>query len=117
MSIIIACLGVLGLSSYISYKRTKEIGIRKVNGARIYEILILLNKDIITWITVAFIIACSISWYVTKMWLEKFAYKIDMNWWVFALGGLIALAIALISVSWQSWKAAIRNPVESLRYE
>jgi putative ABC transport system permease protein len=113
-------LSVIGLFSFVSItliKRTKEIGIRKVNGARVFEVLAMLNIDFIKWIIIAFVIACPITWYAMNKWLENFAYKTDLSWWVFAVAGLLALIVALVTVSWQSWKAATRNPVESLRYE
>ena len=115
--ILISCLGLFALNLFISSARTKEIGIRKVNGAKISEILALLNKDFIKWVVMAFAIATPIAWFAMSRWLENFAYKTELSWWVFALAGLVALGIALLTVSWQSWKAATRNPVEALRYE
>jgi putative ABC transport system permease protein len=97
--------------------RIKEIGIRKVNGAKVSEILVLLNKDFVIWVMVAFVIAAPVAWYSMNKWLESFAYKTSLSWWIFVLAGLLALGIALLTVSWQSWRAATRNPVESLRYE
>jgi putative ABC transport system permease protein len=97
--------------------RVKEIGIRKINGARISEILTMLNKSFVSWIAIAFIIATPISWIAMHKWLENFAYKTELSWWIFALAGLMALGIALLTVSWISWRAATRNPVEALRYE
>ncbi len=117
LTIFISCIGLFGLSSLSAEKRTKEIGIRKVNGAKISEVLTLLNKDFVKWVAIAFVIASPIAWYAMHKWLESFAYKTDLSWWIFALAGLLAIAIALITVSWQSWKAATRNPVEALRYE
>lgn len=117
LAIFIACLGLLGLSSYTISRRTKEIGVRKVNGAKIVEVLVLLNKDFVKWVLVAFVIAMPLSWYTMTLWLENFAYKTKLSWWIFALAGLLALGIALLTVSYQSWRAAARNPVEALRYE
>ncbi len=117
LAIIISCLGILGLAEFSIIKRTKEIGIRKVNGAKISEILILLNRDFVKWVAIAFIIATPIAWYAMHKWLENFAYKTELSWWIFALAGLLALGVALVTVSWQSWRAATRNPVEALRYE
>jgi putative ABC transport system permease protein len=116
-AIIICCLGILAISLFASQRRIKEIGIRKVNGARITEILIMLNKDFIKWVGIAFIIACPVALLTMYKWLNNFAYKTEISWWIFALAGIIALAIALLTVSWQSWRAATRNPVEALRYE
>ena len=110
-------LGLLGLIGFITENKTKEIGIRKVNGAKIVEILVLLNCTFIIWVVIAFLIATPIAWYVMHKWLENFAYKTDLSWWIFALAGFLALGIALLTVSWQSWRAATRNPVEALRYE
>ncbi|MDX8337730.1 ABC transporter permease [Draconibacterium sp. IB214405] len=117
MAIFIACLGLLGLSAYSTAQRTKEIGVRKVNGAKISEILTMLNKDFVKWILVAFMIATPVAYYAMNKWLENFAYKTTLSWWIFALAGVMALGIALLTVSWQSWRAATRNPVEALRYE
>ena len=110
-------MGLLGISLLTAQKRVKEIGIRKVNGARASEVMALLNKDLVKWVIVSFVIATPVSWYAMHRWLESFAYKTALNWWVFALSGLVALAIALLTVSFQSWRAASRNPVEALRYE
>ena len=117
LAIIIACLGIFGLVTFTSIQRNKEIGIRKVNGARIIEIMLLLNKELITWVIVSFILACPIAWYAMNKWLENFTYKTALSWWVFALAVMLALGIALLTVSFQSWRAATRNPVEALRYE
>ena len=117
LSIIIACLGMLGMVSFILQKRVKEIGIRKVNGAKVSEVLIMLNRDLVKWVVIAFIIATPIAYYAMHKWLENFAYKTNLSWWIFALAGVLALGIALLTVSWQSWRAATRNPVEALRYE
>ncbi|HEY4785456.1 MAG TPA: FtsX-like permease family protein, partial [Bacteroidales bacterium] len=116
-SIIIACLGLFALSSGMIEKRTKEIGVRKVNGARVTEILTMLNKDFIKWVAIAFVIACPVAWYAMNKWLQNFAYKTTLSWWVFVLAGIMAIIVAVLTVSWQSWRAATRNPVESLRYE
>jgi putative ABC transport system permease protein len=77
----------------------------------------MLNKEFVKWVLIAFVISTPIAWYFMHKWLKSFAYKTDLSWWIFALGGLLALAIALITVSWQSWRAATRNPVEAIRYE
>ena len=117
VAIVLTCMGILGQILLISYTRTKEIGIRKVNGAKIADMITMLNKDFIRWVIVAFILATPLSWYAVNKWLENFAYKTSLSWWIFALAGVLALGIALLTVSWQSWKAATRNPVEALRYE
>jgi len=117
IAIILTCMGILGQIFLISLNRTKEIGVRKVNGAKVSEILIMLNKDFVLWVFVAFVLAIPIAYYAMNKWLENFAYKTELSWWIFALAGLLALGIALLTVSWQSWRAATRNPVEALRYE
>ena len=117
LAIVLSLLGLLGLMIFYSEGRTKEIGIRKVNGAKVSEVLALLNKDFIKWIVLAFIIACPLSCYAMHKWLQNFAYRTELSWWVFALAGIVAVAVAVLTVSWQSWRAATRNPVEALRYE
>ncbi len=117
LAIFIASLGLFGLTFYNCNERIKEIGIRKVNGAKISEVITMLNLDFVKWVAIAFVIATPIAWYAMNKWLENFAYKTDLSWWIFALAGLLALGIALLTVSWQSWKAATRNPVDALRYE
>ncbi|PIF04944.1 MAG: ABC transporter permease, partial [Draconibacterium sp.] len=117
MAIIISVLGILGMSLFFIQRRTKEIGIRKINGATITEILSLLNKGFIKWVIIDFVIATPIAYYAMNRWLENFAYKTALSWWIFALAGVAALAIALFTVSWKSYRAASRNPVEALRCE
>jgi putative ABC transport system permease protein len=97
--------------------RIKEIGIRKINGAKISEVMSMLNKDLVKWVAIAFVVAVPIAYYAMNKWLENFAYKTELSWWIFTLAGVLALGIALLTVSWQSWRAATRNPVEALRYE
>ncbi|MBS2210007.1 ABC transporter permease [Carboxylicivirga mesophila] len=117
LTIIISCLGLFGLTAFIIENKTKAIGIRKVNGATVSQILLMLNRNFALYVIAAFVIACPIAWYAVNKWLENFAYKTEVSWWVFALAGLLALVIALATVSVQSWKAASHNPVEALRYE
>jgi putative ABC transport system permease protein len=117
LAIVISCIGILGLAIFSSERRTKEIGIRKINGAEISEILILLDREFIFLIALALIIAIPVEWYAMHKWLESFAYRTELSWWIFGLSGIIAFLIALLTVSWQSWNAATRNPVEVLRYE
>ncbi len=117
ISLFIACLGLFGLSVFVAERRTKEIGIRKVNGATIGEILKLLNMAFVRWILIAFVIATPIAYYSMTKWLENFAYKTSLSWWLFALAGVAALGVALLTVTWQSYRAASRNPVAALRYE
>ena len=117
LAIIISCLGLIGLSSFMTERRTKEIGIRKANGAKSVEIFSLLTKEYMLWVLISIIIASPIAWYVMHKWLQNYAYRISIGWWVFALAGSIALLIALLTVSVQSSRAAGKNPVEALRYE
>ncbi len=117
IALILSTIGIFGIVLMQAQKRTKEIGVRKINGARITDILAMLNKESTKWILTSFTIACPIAWFIMNKWLENFAYKTELSWWIFALAGAVTLIIALFTVSWQSWKAATRNPVESLRYE
>jgi putative ABC transport system permease protein len=116
-SIFVACLGLFGLSVFIAAERTKEIGIRKVLGASIGKIILLLSKEFIAWIIIANIVAWPFAWFIMNKWLQNFAYRVDIGIWIFILSASLALIIALITVSYQSIKAAVANPVESLRYE
>ncbi|EZH72493.1 hypothetical protein ATO12_23890 [Aquimarina atlantica] len=117
LAIFIAALGLFGLTSYTCIQRKKEIGIRKVNGASIFKILKLLNIDFIKWVGIAFIIAIPVAWYTMNSWLENFALKTNLSWWIFVLAGIMALGITLLTVSWQSFIAANGNPVDVLRDE
>ncbi len=117
LSIILSILGMFALSSFSIQHKTKEIGIRKANGSTSLEILMLLIKEYTQWVVVAFLIACPIAYYIARDWLSNFAYRIELSWWIFALSGLMALIIAILTVSWQTWKAATQNPVEALKYE
>ena len=117
IAIIISCLGMLGLVIFSSERRAKEVAIRKVHGASIGDLLFMLNQSFLRLIVVSFILACPMGWYAMNQWLQEFAYKTEIHWWMFALSGFIALFIALLTVSWQTWRAATANPVKSLRYE
>jgi len=117
LAIFIACLGLLGLATYTAELRTKEIGIRKVLGADVRNIIALLSSDFIKLVLIAIVIATPISWYAMNQWLESFAYKMEIRLWIFAVAGLVALFIAAFTISFQSVKAALMNPVTSLRSE
>jgi putative ABC transport system permease protein len=117
LAIFIACLGLFGLASFIADRRTKEIGIRKVLGASVPRIVQILNKSFVKWVLMANLIAWPVAWFVMNSWLQNFAYRIELSWWMFVLAAVLALVIALITVSFQTVKAALRNPVDSLRYE
>lgn len=113
----LACLGLFGLSSFMTIRRTKEIGVRKVLGASVVSIIRLLSTDFLRLVLIAILIASPLAWYVMNEWLNDFVYKISLEWWVFALAGLLVVGIALLTVSFQSVKAALMNPVKSLRTE
>jgi putative ABC transport system permease protein len=117
LAILIACLGLFGLAAFMAEQRTKEIGVRKVLGASITSIIGLLSKDFLRLVLIAIVIASPLAWYAMSQWLKDFAYKIDIEWWMFAGAGLLAIVIALLTVSFQSVKAALMNPVKSLRSE
>jgi len=117
IALALSVLGLLGFVTLSLVKKTKDIGVRKINGANIKELIGLINLQYVKWIITAFIIACPIAYYAMGKWLEGFAYTTSMSWWVFGLAGIAALIFALVTVSLQSWRAANRNPVEALRYE
>jgi putative ABC transport system permease protein len=117
LAILIACLGLFGLAAFMAEQRTKEIGVRKVLGASVGSIIGLLSKDFLKLVLIAIIIASPLAWYAMNQWLKDFAYKIDIEWWMFTLAGALAVGIALLTVSFQSVKAALMNPVKSLRSE
>jgi putative ABC transport system permease protein len=117
VAIFLCCLGLFGLTLFVINNRTKEIGVRKINGASVLQILLMVNKPFIRWITTAYIIACPLAFWVIQFWLKDFAYKTVISWWIFVLAGLLSLWIALLTASFHSIRAATRNPVEALRYE
>jgi putative ABC transport system permease protein len=117
IAVFLSCLGLFALITWFSIQRTKEIGIRKINGASITEVMFLLSNEFIKLVVIAFAISCPVAWYIMHNWLQNFAYKTQLNWWIFGLAGFITLGIALLTVSIQTWRAATRNPLEALRYE
>jgi putative ABC transport system permease protein len=117
ISLFLSMIGLFAISFHSSRKRTKEIGIRKINGSTIYGVILLLNRDFFMWIITAFVIASPIAWYIMNKWLQGFTYKIELKWGIFALAGFLTVIITLLTVSWQTWKAATGNPVKALRYE
>lgn len=117
IAIFIACLGLFGLATFIARQRTKEIGIRKVLGASVAGIVGLLSKDFVKLVLIAILVATPIAWWATSMWLEDFAYRTNIQWWIFVVSGLSAVVIALFAVGWQTIRAAIADPVKSLREE
>ena len=116
-AIFIACLGLFGLAAYMAEQRTKEIGIRKILGASVTHLIGLLSKDFLKLVVIALLVASPIAWYLAHQWLGGFAYSVGISWWMFVVPGLAAVAIALITVSFQSIRVATANPVEALRYE
>lgn len=117
IAVFLSCLGLFSLIYWLLIQRTKEIGIRKTNGARITEVMVLLSSEFIKLVAIAFLISCPVAWFIMHKWLQNFAYKTDLSWWIFGLSGIIVLAIAILTVSLLTWRAAIRNPVDALRYE
>ncbi len=117
LAILIACFGLLGLSAFNVLQRTKEIGIRKVLGASVQNILFILSKDFLRLVFVSFVIAIPLTWFIMQNWLQDFAYRINIQWWVFLIAAMSATLIALLTISFQAIKAAIANPVKSLRTE
>ena len=117
LSLSISCLGILGLTAFNVERKTKEIGLRKIAGASVFNIMYLLNKNYIRWIGVAFVFAVPPSAWLMNRWLQGFAYHAPLSWWIFLLAGLIAMILSLVTIIWLCYKAATRNPVESLRYE
>jgi putative ABC transport system permease protein len=117
LAILIACFGLLGLSAYNVLQRTKEIGVRKVLGASVRQLIFLLSKEFLYLVLVALVIAIPLTWWVMHNWLQDFAYRISIQWWVFALAGIMAIGVALVTVGFQALRAALDNPVKSLRTE
>lgn len=117
LAIFVACLGLFGLSTFMAQQKTKEIGIRKTLGASISSILFLLSKEFLKWLVIANIIAIPISYYLVHKWLQDFAYRVEISWIIFLIAGVVSLMVALITVAFQSVKAALANPVDSLKYE
>ena len=117
LAIFISCLGLLGLVIYTTKQRTKEIGVRKVLGASISQIVSMISKDFILLVLLAFVIAAPLAWIGMNKWLENFAYRTDISWWIFLFGGIVMILISLFTLSFQTIKAAMMNPVKSLRTE
>jgi ABC-type antimicrobial peptide transport system permease subunit len=117
LTIFISCLGLFGLATYMAENRIKEIGVRKVLGASVTSITTLLSKDFLKLVIISFLIAAPIAWWAMNSWLQSYTYRISIQWWVFALAGILSVIIAILTVSYQAIKAAIANPVKSLRSE
>jgi putative ABC transport system permease protein len=117
LAILIACLGLFGLATYMAEQRTKEIGVRKVLGASVQNIATMLSREFVVLVLIAALIAFPLAWWAMHNWLQDFAFRVNIGWWVFALAAFIAFLIAVITVSFQAIRAAVANPVESLRDE
>jgi len=117
LAIIISCLGLFGLASYMAEVKTKEIGIRKVLGASVSGITFLLSVDFLKLVFISFCIAAPVAWYAMSNWLDGYSYRINLHWWMFALAGILSIAIAFATVSFQAIRAALANPIKSLRTE
>jgi len=115
MAILISCLGLFGLAAFSAEQRQKEIGIRKVLGASVAGVVGLLSREFIWLVGIAFVLATPFAWWAMHKWLQSFAYKVPVSWWMFAIAGILSIVIALLTVSFQAIKAALANPVKSLR--
>jgi putative ABC transport system permease protein len=117
IAILLSCLGLMGISGLLVARRFKEVGIRKANGATVRQVIVLLNRDLLKWVLVAYVLACPAAWFVMKQWLQDFAYRTQISWWIFALAGLAALLISVLTITLQIYRVARQNPVNALRYE
>jgi putative ABC transport system permease protein len=117
IAIFVGCLGLFGLAAYSAERRRKEVGIRKVLGASTQGVVLLLSKDFIKLVAISLIIASPVAWFFMNEWLQDFAYRISISWWVFVIAAILTLSIAIVTVSFQAIKAAVSNPVKSLRME
>ena len=117
LTILISCLGLFGLASFMAEEKTKEIGVRKVLGATVKDLVALFSKEFTKWVILANIIAWPLAWYIMDMYLSEYAFRIDMPWWVFGFVAIIVLGISVLTVAYQSWKSANQDPVKSLKYE
>ena len=117
LAILISCLGLFGLATFVAAQRTKEIGVRKVLGASVTDIVTMFSGNFLKLVGIAILVAFPIAWWAMNHWLQNFAYKINIEWWMFAVAGIVTIFIALLTVSYQSIKAALSNPVKSLRTE
>ena len=117
IAILLSCLGLMGISGLLVARRFKEVGIRKTNGATVRQVILLLNRDLLKWVLVAYVLACPAAWFVMKRWLQNFAYQTSISWWIFALAGLAALMISVLTITLQIYRVARQNPVNALRYE
>jgi putative ABC transport system permease protein len=117
IAILLSCLGLMGISGILVARRYKEVGIRKANGASVRKIIRLLNGQLLKWVLLAYVFACPASWFIARRWLQDFAYRTSISWWIFVLAGLAAVLISVLTITLQIYRVARRNPVEALRYE
>ncbi|MDF1573829.1 MAG: ABC transporter permease [Bacteroidales bacterium] len=117
IAILLFCLGLMGISGLLVARRFKEVGIRKAHGASIWKIIVLLNGELLKWVLLAYVIACPVAWYIAQRWMQNFAYRTGISWWIFALAGLSALLISVLTITLQIYRVARQNPVNALRYE
>jgi putative ABC transport system permease protein len=117
IAILLSCLGLMGISGILVARRYKEVGIRKANGASVGKIIRLLNAQLLKWVILAYVFACPASWFIARRWLQDFAYRTPITWWIFVLAGLAAILISVLTITLQIFRVARRNPVEALRYE
>jgi putative ABC transport system permease protein len=117
LAFLVSCLGLFGLALFSTEQRKKEIGVRKVNGASITQTVMLLSYDFTKLVIISFIIACPISYYIVNKWLENFAYRTNISWWIFAITGLLSYVVAMLAIVYQSYRAASANPADTLRDE
>jgi ABC-type antimicrobial peptide transport system permease subunit len=117
LGIFISCLGLLGLAMFTAEQRTKEIGIRKVLGASVWSLFTLLSREFVILVVISLVIATPVAWWAMGWWLRNYHYHVDIAWWIFLLAGVVAILITIITVSFQSAKAALTNPIKSLRSE
>ena len=117
VALFLSCLGLMGISSIIIARRFKEVGIRKANGASVTNIMVLLNYDLLKWVLVSYVMACPVSYLIMNKWLQGFAIRTDISWWIYMLAGIAAIIISVLTISIQVYRVAIQNPVKALRNE
>ena len=117
IAIFLSCLGLMGISGLLVARRFKEVGIRKTHGSSVGQVILLLNIDILKWVLISFVVASPLAYYIMRRWLQDFAFRTSISWWIFALAGIVALLISMLTISIQIYRAAKQNPVNALRYE
>jgi putative ABC transport system permease protein len=117
ITIFVSCLGLLGLAANAAERRKKELGVRKVLGATVKGLVVLLSKDLVKLVLISFLLASPVAWYFMNQWLNNFPYRINISWWTFAEAGVLSVALALLTVSFQTVKASLANPIKNLRTE